>query len=391
MANIKDEKVYTYPKLFLKNWEKNNNPMSGFIYTKKIKGFIPSKSGFTINNLFVIDTKEFKFQNSEKIKTEYIKIYKEFSASIDNKILVSLGNEIQKIFSNRERTLDFQYKISELQKISDKFSKDKKTTSNLIKYLIYIYFSNTNFASCYFFKELRANKVEKINSTKQRFLIKNEILLLSTILKKTKKQTHDLINLLFPNEVNKAELDKEIELFEKQVKFYNNLFDPKNFYDIKFSIVNPQFMMPLLNVPLGTELYKKFPLIYIQIAPDTIMSVISNVENKEGANKDEELGKIVINDIISRKNVSTEMYWYRGAIINFLKIIKPEKLDEWFDKKDYPILLRKSLDGKEEIVKIADDFVAKFNKELIGIKSDNSKKNVNQGSDHLTTDIDSMY
>ncbi|NQX83921.1 MAG: hypothetical protein HRS57_01870 [Mycoplasmataceae bacterium] len=52
-----------FPKEYTQNWIKNNNPLSGFIFTKKIKGFIPSKEGF-LNDLFYVDTKNWLFKNN---------------------------------------------------------------------------------------------------------------------------------------------------------------------------------------------------------------------------------------------------------------------------------------------------------------------------------------
>ena len=85
------------------------------------------------------------------------------------------------------------------------------------------------------------------------------------------------------------------------------------------------------------------------------------------------------------------MFNYKGATINFLKMIKESKIDEWFNKKDYPILLRKLSNGKEDIVKLSDDFVAKFDKSILGQPVNTKENKKVKDNSHLTKSVDDLY
>ena len=254
MAKVKDIKINFYPKELLDMWVKNNNPLTSFIYTKKIKGFVPKQDGYLHNDLFTINTKDFNFQNDEEVKKSLISLYNEFEKTIDIK---KINTFFLEIFNSQKNKEDWKTRQEKLDVISDKYTSNVKLTNSLITYFTYIFFSSTNFASCYFFNETRSKKIAKINSTEQRFLIKNQILILSTILKKTQTEIINNISNLFKGEVKKEEIKKEISLFNKQIKVYNTIFKSNQSYDLKFFMINPRFMAPLFNVPIGTEITGK--------------------------------------------------------------------------------------------------------------------------------------
>lgn len=376
-----------FPDQLKGNWIKNDNPVSGFIYTKKIKGFIPKPGGFN-DELFSINSANWDFENKDDVSKVLDDLMVEFDKTLNMDLLNKFFDDI------KEKTADnldeFKTKIEKLEEVSKKYT-SKEFTSSLVRYLLYIYFSNSNFSSCYYFKEKRDTKIDKLQAHNQRFLIKNQILIISTLLQKDKKSTFKIIKKLFPTEVKDDELDKEIDLFTNQFNNFNEIFSTESEYEVKFWMMNPAYMMPLFNVPVGTELFEKFPFIYMQVSPLFMMTLVSKEENKHGHEKKQAMQMVIINDYINRKNSSTEMYYYRGAILNFLKMIKPEKVEEWFNLKDYPILLRIDASGKEEIVKVADDFVAKFDAAVHGLKKNVQNKPNQPSTDHLTTSLDDMY
>ncbi|NQX84001.1 MAG: hypothetical protein HRS57_02280 [Mycoplasmataceae bacterium] len=254
-----------------------------------------------------------------------------------------------------------------------------------------MFFVNSNYSTCYYFKELRSKKIEKLSSYNQRFLIKNNILILSVFLGKTDKEIIGFLKEAFKDEFKLEDVKKEIELFRMQSESYNEIFNDKNGYQISFTPMNPMFHIPLLNVPVGTEVTGKHPFLYMQASPIFMLTLVSDKEDKRIEKpKENPINSIIMNDIISRKNLSTEAYYYKGAVLNYLKIIKPDLLDKWMELKDYTILIRMDSQDKEVLVSINDEFKAKFNTDAKQ-KKPNDNKNAKRNNDFLTSSIDDLY
>lgn len=378
-----------FPSEYTKNWIKNNNPLSGFIFTKKIKGFIPSKNGFLLNQLFYINTENWSFKNSEIIEKKFIEIMDEFFKFVDINSLNDFFSKTSDVISNNLE--DIKPRLDSVNKIVNEYSKDKKFLTNIMNYIKIMFFVNSNYSTCYYFKELRSKKIEKLSSYNQRFLIKNNILIISIFLGKTDKEIIDFLKKAFKDEFKVEDVKKEIDLFRMQSKSYNEIFNDENNYKIEFTPMNPMFHIPLLNVPVGTEVTGKNPFLYMQASPIFMLTLVSDKEDKRVEKpKEGPIGSIIMNDIISRKNLSTEAYYYKGAVLNYFKIIKPDLLDSWMDLKDYTILIRMDSNDKEVLVSINDEFKAKLNTDAKQKKPDDNKKS-KKNNDFLTSSIDDLY